>query len=69
VIVARLYGNRRAREGLRRSFYDPAQIDAFGIYCAEVDRCYFAPFADFDGQCTVQLRLGPTRNNQKSGIR
>jgi hypothetical protein len=69
VIIARLYGNRRAREGLRRNFYDSAQIDAFAVYCADAGGCYFAPFGDFDGQSTVQLRLGPTRNNQASGIR
>jgi hypothetical protein len=69
VIVARLYANRRAREGLRRSFYDPSQIDAFAIHCAEVERCYFTPIDELGGQYNLLLRLNPTRNNQASGIR
>jgi hypothetical protein len=69
VIVGRLYANRRAREGLRRSLYDASQIDAFAIYCPDVERCYFVPIAELDGCYNLMLRLQPTRNNQTCGVR
>ena len=69
VIVARLYGNRRARAGLRRSFYTPTEIDAFALYCADVHRCYFLPIDELDGRYTLQLRLSPPRNNQRALVR
>ena len=69
VIVGRFYGARRAREGLRRSKYDSSEIDAFAVYCAQVDRCYFIPIAELGRQYHLQLRLTPTRNHQSNGIR
>lgn len=68
VVIARLYANRRAREGLRRSFYHPSEIDAFAIHCAELGRCYFIRIAELGRRYNLQLRLEPTRNNQASGI-
>jgi hypothetical protein len=68
VLVVRCYSNRRAREGLRRRLYSADEIDAFAAYCAELDRCFFLPFARFAGRANIQLRLAPTRNNQKLGI-
>lgn len=69
VIAGCLYANRRAREGLRRSVYDASEIDAFAVYCAEVDRCYFVRIAELEGRYHLYLRLAATRNNQKNGIR
>lgn len=69
IVAGRLYGNRRAREGLRRTVYKASEIDAFALHCAELDRCYFVPIAELDGCHFLHLRLNPTRNNQASGIR
>ena len=69
IVVCRLYGSRRAREGLRRSLYDASEIDAFAVYCSELSRCYFVPIAELEGRYSLHLRLKPTRNNQTSGIR
>jgi hypothetical protein len=68
VLVVRCCSNRRAREGLRRRPYSADEIDAFAAYCAELDRCFFLPFASFPRRAAIQLRLAPTRNNQKLGI-
>ena len=68
VIIIRCYSARRAREGLRRRLYTADEIDAFAAYCAELDRCFFLPFGSFRGRANVQLRLAPTRNNQRLGI-
>jgi hypothetical protein len=38
-------------------------------YCLELDTCYFIPFEELGGQRVVQLRLGPTKNNQRRRIR
>jgi hypothetical protein len=68
VVVVRCYSARRAREGLRRRRYTPDEIDAFAVYCHELDRCFFLPFADAPTQ-EVRLRLSPTRNNQRRKIK
>jgi hypothetical protein len=68
VIVVRCYRNRRNRDGLLKRLYSPEEIDAYAAYCSDVDQCYFLPMELF-GSCTaIQLRLGPTRNNQSLGI-
>jgi hypothetical protein len=48
--------------------YSAEEIDAFAAYCADVDECYFLPIEQFPGRRNIQLRLGPTRNNQTQGI-
>ena len=44
------------------------EIDAFGLYCAALDKCYLIPIADVAGMQGIHLRLGPCRNNQKQSI-
>lgn len=68
VIVIRLYGARRARAGLVRSVYRADEVDAFAVFCAELDSCYFVPIAELNGRYQLQLRLDATRNNQRSGV-
>ena len=46
-----------------------AEIDAIAAYCLELDTCYLIPFEVLGRQRVVQLRLGPTRNNQQRRIR
>ena len=58
----------KPQQGLLRRLYTVDEIDAFAAYCAAVDTCYLLPIAQFAGRTTVQLRLGPTRNNQAMGI-
>ena len=43
VLVIRCYSCRRAREGMRKRGYTPAEIDAFAAYSLELDRCFFVP--------------------------
>jgi PD-(D/E)XK endonuclease len=68
VISVPCYRNRRNRDGLLRQYYSPQDIDAYAAYCPDVDRCYFLPIDEFANRIAVQLRLGPTRNNQNLGI-
>ncbi len=48
--------------------YTPDEIDAFAAYCPDVDRCYFLPIERFPVSRGIQLRLAPTRNNQRVGV-
>src|SRR6476659_4864555 len=49
--------------------YAREEIDAFALYCLELDRCFFVPIAQAGGRQEIRLRLSPTRNNQRRGIR
>ena len=68
VIVIRCCSSRRSPDGIVSRSYSCEEIDAFGAYCADVDRCYFLPLAQFAQHRSIQLRLGPSKNNQRRGI-
>jgi hypothetical protein len=68
VIVVRCRSCRRSRAGLVHRGYTSSEIDAIAAYSGELDRCYFLPFERFDGRSAVQLRLSPSRNNQRIGV-
>ena len=60
--------SRRTATGHLKRAYTAGEVDAFGIYCAELDRCYLLPIDGFSGQKQIRLRLAPARNNQREGI-
>jgi PD-(D/E)XK endonuclease len=64
VLIIRCYSCRRAREGLRKRLYTPAEIDAVAAYCMELDRCFYFPIESVAGRHVIALRLAPTQNNQ-----
>jgi hypothetical protein len=68
VVAIRCYSCRRARDGLRVRRYTTTEIDAFAAYCPQLDSCYFLPVDRFAGHRNIQLRLAPSRNNQRAGI-
>jgi PD-(D/E)XK endonuclease len=68
VVVIRCRTCRRARTGLVHRSYAVDEIDLIVGYCAELDRCYVVPFADYYRRGAIQLRLKPTRNHQRQGI-
>ena len=69
VLIARCRRCRRNRDGLVRRLYTPEEIDAFALYCLELDRCFFVPMADAEGLQEIRLRVSAARNNQRRGIR
>ena len=69
VIVVRCYSCRRTAEGLSRRGYSCEEIDAVAAYCLELEASYFLPLEAFGGQRVLQLRLAPTKNNQRRGMR
>ena len=68
VLIVRCYRNRRTKDGLLKRAYTADEIDAFAAYCMELDRCYYFPFDAFGGRTTIQFRLAPSRNNQRTGV-
>ena len=68
VIDAHLRTHRWTPSGSIETTYSAREIDAFGIYCAELDRCYLVPIHAVAGRKGLYLRLAPSRNNQETGI-
>ena len=69
VVVVRCYSSRRSRAGLVRRCYTSDEIDAIAAYCPDLDTCYYIPIATYRGGPEIRLRVAPTRNNQRTGIR
>jgi hypothetical protein len=69
VISAYIGTCRLTPRGYLRTTYDASEVDAFGLYCAELDECYLIPLRDVEGQHKVQLRLTPAANGQELTIR
>jgi PD-(D/E)XK endonuclease len=68
VVVVRCYSSRRNRDGLLRRNYADGEIDAFAVYCAEIDRCFLVPYEEFGRRTQIDLRLNRTKNNQAIGV-
>src|SRR5215210_3767480 len=68
VVQLRCYSCRRNGKGYVKRAYTSDEIDAFAAYCPDLDRCYFLPLATFPRRRQIQLRLAPTRNNQRERI-
>ena len=68
VVIVRCQSNRRAAEGLRRRCYTADEIDAIAAYCPELEQCYYLPIRLVEGRRQVQLRLSPSKNNQRLGV-
>jgi len=45
------------------------QVDAFAVYCAELDSCYLVPIADMPPKQLGSLRVESAANGQVTGIR
>jgi hypothetical protein len=54
----------------RRSLRDyRGDVDLFGVYCHERREVYLVPIGDVPTSSRATLRLSPTRNGQRAGIR
>ena len=68
VIAVHLAGFRQTPRGAVRTKYSAEEIDAFAVYCGELDRSFLIPIAAVGGQSAMQLRLRPARNGQRAGL-
>jgi hypothetical protein len=54
----------------RTKHYTAETIDWLAVYDRTTDRCYYVPASELaDGRSLLHLRLTPTRNGQRAGIR
>jgi prevent-host-death family protein len=68
VIPVHLASSRRGPDGYIRRNYSPSEVDAIGIYCGDLDRCFLVPIELIAGQWAMQLRLAPPRNGQRAAL-
>ncbi len=56
-------------QGYLRTRYTAEEVEGIAAYCQDLDRCFFIPIRDFEGQTHLHLRLAPARNNQLVGVK
>lgn len=54
--------------GYVNSTYDASQIDAVGVYCGDLRRCYLVPVEMVARKQILHLRVSPPGNNQRAAI-
>ena len=65
VIIVRIGGCWCSPNRYVRTTYAEHEVDLFGVYCGELDRCFLLPVSLVAGMSEVRLRLAPTRNGQR----
>jgi hypothetical protein len=60
--------SHHARPRHRRRAYH-GEIDAFGVYCAELGSVYVVPVSDAMTRTQAALRVDPPRNRQRRAVR
>jgi PD-(D/E)XK endonuclease len=68
VIAVRTYSSRRSGKGFLKRAYTGDEVDLIAVYCHDVQRCYLLQLDHFDGRTQFDLRLAPSRNNQRVGV-
>jgi prevent-host-death family protein len=68
VVYVHLAGYRSTSRGQVRSTYGRDEIDAVGVYCADLDQVFVVPVDVVADKTAIQLRLGPPRNGQRAAI-
>jgi hypothetical protein len=67
-ITVVLYTSRCTTKGHVRASYGEGEVDLFGVYCGELDRCFLLPGPPLAGRNAIRLRLTPPRNGKRSCI-
>ena len=68
VLAVPWYSARRNRHGFVKRLYTADEIDAVAAYSPDLGRCFLLPIERFGTRTYVQLRLAPSKNNQRRGI-
>jgi hypothetical protein len=69
VIVAHVSTCRHTPRGYVRSTYTAEEIDGIGVYCENLNRCYYVPIGDVAGRYVMHVRLAPAANNQEVAVK
>ena len=67
-IVVHIATCRYTPRGYVRSTYSADEIDGIGVYCQEIDRCYYLPIEVAAGRREFRLRLEPAANHQEAAV-
>lgn len=68
VICVRVGGSRHTPKGYVTSTYSATEVDAIGVYCGELDKCFVVPIRLVEGKRQLHLRVSPPRNSQRACI-
>ena len=68
VLAVPFYSSRRSARGFVKRINGRDEIDAVAAYSPEFDRCFLLTMEEFETRTYVQLRLAPSRNNQRARI-
>src|SRR4051794_27108890 len=69
VVVAHTRTSRLTPRGYVRTTYTEHEVDAIGVYCDALNRCFLLPIEEVAEQSVVHLRLTPARNNQRALVK
>ena len=70
VVAVRTATSRHSpTQGYVLTTYSADEIDAIGIYCPGFDECLLVPIEEAAGMTHLHLRVEPTRNSQRCGVR
>ena len=62
------HSSRRSAGGFVKRLYTSDEIDAVAAYSPDLGRCFLLPMERFAQRTYVQLRLAPSKNNQRARI-
>jgi PD-(D/E)XK endonuclease len=68
VVIVRCRSWRRTRHGMVHRAYTADEVDAIAAYSPELRRGFYVPIDALGVRSNLQLRLAPSRNNQRRGI-
>lgn len=68
VVIVDLRTSRLTPNGYIRTTYTAHEIDLFGVYCGELDRCFLLPIDLVEKTHYTHLRLTPPGNGQRACI-
>ena len=69
LVVTRTSTSRHTPRGDVRTTYTAEEVDAIAIWCDALKRCFLLPIEELAGQSYLHLRIAPSRNNQRIGVR
>jgi prevent-host-death family protein len=68
VVIVGVGTSRHTPNGYVTTTYTETEVDLFGVYCGELDRCFLLPIERFARMHQIHLRLAPARNGQQACI-
>jgi prevent-host-death family protein len=68
IVCVRVGRSRHTPRGYVTRKYTADEVDAVGVYCRDLDRCYLIPMEVAAEKYMLHLRLGPAKNAQRAAL-